>query len=104
LQTALPCLAERFARVIHTQQQGHRPLVDDDLRHDQPLISGAFTSQFLPAIHGPHQHIQQQQVGLEGQMQWQRAALLCAIQVHFHGRFCSGTMEAGGLLPEGKAD
>lgn len=83
MQTALPCLAEQFARVIHTQQQGHRPLVDDDLRHDQPLISGAFTSQYLPAIHVPHQHIQQQQVGLEGQMQWQRAALLCATQVHF---------------------
>jgi len=37
-----------------------------------PLISGAFTSQYLPAIHVPHQHIQQQQVGLEGQMQLQR--------------------------------
>lgn len=69
-----------------------------------PLISGAFTSQYLPAIHVPHQHIQQRQVGLESQMQWQRAALLCATQVHFHGRSCLGKMEASGLLPEGKAD
>ena len=48
-----------------------------------PLISDAFTSQYLPATHVSHQHIQQLQVGLEVQMQWQRAALLCATQVHF---------------------